>query len=326
MIDGRGRIIDYLRVSVTDRCNLRCVYCMPAKGVEPVPYPQLLTLEEIARVCAAAARLGFSRVKLTGGEPLARKGCVELVGMIKAIPGIREVTMTTNGVLLPQKLEGLVKAGLDAVNISLDTLDPAHFLAITRSPLEGDVREAIRRAVEAGLRVKVNSVAIAGYNDGDLPQLAALARERPVDVRFIELMPVGLGAALTPVSNEEVKQKLEEAFGPMEPYRGKRRGNGPAVYYSLPGFTGKIGFISAISREFCESCNRVRLTSTGFLKLCLHYSDGVSLREPLRAGAGEEELAEVIRRAVLKKPEHHTFGSGCRVENRDHHMMSQIGG
>jgi len=167
---------------------------------------------------------------------------------------------------------------------------------------------------------------MAEYNGGDLVELAGLARERPVDVRFIELMPVGLGAALTPMDNEEVRRRLEDAFGPMEPYKGKRRGNGPAVYYSLPGFVGKVGFISAISHEFCESCNRVRLTSTGFLKLCLHYSDGVSLREPLRAGAGEEELAELIRRAILKKPRRHSFGSGCQAPNRDHHTMSQIGG
>ena len=325
MIDAAGRTIDYLRVSVTDRCNLRCVYCMPAQGVEPVPYSELLTLEEMARVCAAAARLGVTKIKLTGGEPLVRKGCTHLVEMLKAIPGIQEVTMTTNGVLLARELPGLVKAGLDAVNISLDTLDPAHFETLTRFPLEGNVQEAIDAALEAGIKVKVNSVAIKEYNGEDLVELADLARDRAIDVRFIELMPIGFGKNLTPVSNEEVRQRLEQEFGPMEPYAG-RRGNGPAVYYSVPGFTGKVGFISAISHEFCESCNRVRLTSTGFLKLCLHYSDGVNLREPIRAGVGEEELAEIIRQAILRKPLHHTFGSGCPASNIEHHAMSQIGG
>lgn len=324
MIDGKGRTIDYLRVSVTDRCNLRCVYCMPAQGVEPEPYENLLTLEEIARVCAAAARLGISKIKVTGGEPLVRKGCAHLVGLLKAIPGIREVTMTTNGVLLPRELPALVENGLDAVNISLDTLDPERFLALTRRPLEGNVREAIGRAVEAGVRVKVNAVPIEEYNGNSLAELAALAKDRPVDVRFIELMPIGEGKNLTPVPNEEVRRRLEAVHGPMTPWQG-RRGNGPAVYYSLPGFVGKIGFISAISQEFCGSCNRVRLTSTGFLKLCLHYNDGVSLRERIRAGAGEEELAEVIREAILQKPLHHDFG-GCETPNMDHHTMSQIGG
>ena len=324
MTDGKGRTIDYIRVSVTDRCNLRCVYCMPARGVEPEPYENLLTLEEIVRVCAAAARLGITKVKVTGGEPLVRKGCARLVGMLKATPGIREVTMTTNGVLLPRELPALVENGLDAVNISLDTLDPEQFLALTRRPLEGDVREAVGEAVAAGIRVKVNAIPIEEYNGGGLADLVALAKDRPVDVRFIELMPMGEGKNLTPIPNEEVRRRLEAVHGPMVPWREKR-GNGPAVYYSLPGFTGKVGFISAISHEFCGECNRVRLTSTGFLKLCLHYSDGVSLREAVRSGAGEEELAEIIRGAILKKPLHHGFG-GCETPNMDHHTMAQIGG
>lgn len=325
MTDRTGREIDYLRVSVTDRCNLRCVYCMPARGVEPVPYEKLLTLEEIAKVCAAAARLGISRVKLTGGEPLVRKGCPRLVEMLKAIPGIREVTMTTNGVLLPQMLGELTAAGLDAVNISLDTLDPERFLALTRFPLEGDVREAIDRALAAGLRVKVNCVPTEEFNGGELARLAELARDRQLDVRFIELMPIGLGKALTPIDSGEVRRRIEAVLGPMSPYAGAKRGNGPAEYWELPGFTGKVGFISAVSHRFCGSCNRVRLTSTGFLKLCLHYSDGVPLREPLRRGAGEEELAEIIRGAILEKPLHHDFGGG-QAPNLETHTMSQIGG
>ena len=324
MTDGKGRIIDYIRVSLTDRCNLRCVYCMPAQGVEPEPYENQLTLEEITRDCAAAARLGISKVKLTGGEPLVRKGCAALVGMLKAIPGIREVTMTTNGVLLPRELPALVENGLDAVNISLDTLDPETFRTLTRCSMEEDVRKAIRRAVEAGIRVKVNAIPIEEYNGQSLGELAALAKDQPLDVRFIELMPIGEGKHLTPIGNEEVRRRLEADYGPMTPWEGKR-GNGPAVYYSLPGFTGKLGFISAISHEFCGECNRVRLTSTGFLKLCLHYNDGIPLRELLRTGAGEEELAGVIQEAIQKKPLHHNFG-GCETPDMDHHTMSQIGG
>ena len=325
MIDNRGRNIDYLRVSITDRCNLRCVYCMPREGIQAVPYPEMLTLEEIGEVCAAAATLGITKIKLTGGEPLVRKGCVQLVEMLKATPGIREVTMTTNGVLLPRELPGLVKAGLDAVNISLDTLDPAHFEALTRVPLEGNVREAIDQALEAGIRVKVNSLAIEEYNGKDLVELASLARDRKLDVRFIELMPIGLGSTLTPIANEEVRRRLEEAFGPMELFPG-RRGNGPAVYYSATGFTGKLGFISAISHEFCQQCNRVRLTSTGFLKLCLHYSDGVPLRELVRSGVSREELAAAIQDAVLQKPLHHTFSAACHGSNIEHLTMAEIGG
>lgn len=325
MTDGTGRVIDYLRVSVTDRCNLRCVYCMPPRGVEPVPHREMLTLEEIGTICGAAARLGVTRVKLTGGEPLVRKGCPRLVEMLKAIPGIREVTITTNGILLPRMLGELTAAGLDGVNISLDTLDPVRYKALTRYPLEGDAREAIHAALGAGLRVKVNCVPIREHNDRDLEELAALARDRQLDVRFIELMPVGMGAALTPIPGEEVRQRLEAAFGPMEPYQGAPRGNGPAVYYSLPGFTGKIGFISAVSHRFCGDCNRVRLTSTGFLKLCLHYSDGVPLRELARSGAGEEELARVMAKAIRDKPLHHDFG-GKESAGWDRHTMSQIGG
>lgn len=325
MTDGTGRIIDYLRVSVTDRCNLRCVYCMPPQGVEPVPHREMLTLEEIGTICGAAARLGVTRVKLTGGEPLVRKGCPRLVEMLKSIPGIREVTMTTNGILLPRMLGELMAAGLDGVNISLDTLDPERYKALTRYPLEGDAQEAIQAALGAGLRVKVNCVPIREHNDRDLEELAALARDRQLDVRFIELMPVGMGAALTPIPGEEVRQRLEAAFGPMEPYQGVPRGNGPAVYYSLPGFTGKIGFISAVSHRFCGDCNRVRLTSTGFLKLCLHYSDGVPLRELARSGAGEEELARVMAKAIHDKPLHHDFG-GKESAGWDRRTMSQIGG
>lgn len=324
MTDGTGRKIDYLRISVTDRCNLRCVYCMPAQGVEPVPYRELLTLEELGEVAAAAAQVGIEKIKVTGGEPLVRKGCTRLVELLKRTPGIREVTMTTNGLLLPEHLGGLTRAGLDGVNISLDTLDPDGFARLTRRPMTGDIRGAIDQAAAAGLRVKVNTVPIEEFNGGDLTGLAALAKDRPVDVRFIELMPIGEGRNLTPVPNEEVRRRLEAAYGPMEPFTG-RRGNGPAVYYSLPGFTGKIGFISAISKEFCGSCNRIRLTCTGFLKLCLHYGDGVSLREPLRAGVSREELAGIIREAILKKPLHHDFG-GCAAPNADRRTMSQIGG
>lgn len=324
MIDGRGRTIDYLRVSITDRCNLRCIYCMPAEGVEPEPCENLLTLEEIARVCAAAARLGVTKIKLTGGEPLVRRGCADLAGMLKAIPGIREVTMTSNGLLLPRELPALVKAGLDAVNISLDTLDPEQFLALTRCPREGNVREAIREAIGAGIKVKINAIPIEEYNGRTLGDLAALAKDQPLDVRFIELMPIGEGKHLTPIGSEEVRRRLEAVYGPMTFWAGKR-GNGPAVYYSLPGFTGKIGFISALSHEFCGGCNRVRLTSTGFLKLCLNYNDGISLRETIRRGAGEEELAEIMREAILRKPLHHDFGSR-ETPNMDNRTMSQIGG
>ena len=295
--DRYGRTVNYMRISVTDRCNLRCRYCMP-DGIERIPMRDLLTYEEIAFICARAAELGIDRFRITGGEPLVRKGCAALVAMLDRIPDVRRISMTTNGVLLEEHLEELLDAGLDAVNISLDTLDREQYRAITG--MDGLERVLASVRLAAGkLPVKINSVIYSGINDGAPAELAALARDLPVDVRFIELMPIGAARGLKTVPNASVLSAIEERYGKTaedpEP-----RGDGPAVYRRADGFAGRIGFISAVHGKFCGSCNRLRLTSTGELKPCLCYADTVTTREILRDGdAGKEErIREKIREAV----------------------------
>ncbi len=324
MYDLQNRKIDYLRVSVTDRCNLRCVYCMPEEGVVPVKHDEILSYEEIIRVCDCASKLGVRKIKLTGGEPLVRPGFAGLLRAVKAPPLIEEVTLTTNGVLLYDMLDELADAGLDAVNISLDTLNPEQFKKITRRDGLNLVTKAIDKALEKKIKVKINVLPVRELNGGSLAELAMMAKDKPVDVRFIELMPLGCGKELTPIYSEEIKAELERAFGPLSPFNGKR-GNGPAAYYSLKDFQGKIGFISAVSHEFCSACNRVRLTSTGFLKLCLDYNTGIDLRGPLRAGADDEQLTQLMCEAILNKPLHHNF-SGAAAGDTETKGMSQIGG
>ncbi len=325
MIDRCQRDIDYIRISVTDRCNLRCVYCMPEEGVQWVPHNAVLSYEEILRLCRVFAGLGLSKIKLTGGEPLVRRGMDRLIADIKAIPGIRCVTLTTNGVLLAQQLPGLVSAGLDGVNISLDTLNREQFRAITRRDELDRVLAGLNAALECpGLNVKINCLPM-GRNDDQLVPLVELARERPLSVRFIEVMPIGLGKELTYRSEDEVRAMLEARFGPMEPFHG-RLGNGPCHYFSLPGFAGKVGFISALSHQFCSECNRVRLTSEGFLKTCLQYELGVDLKALMQDGRDDAFLAEAVRQAIYNKPLQHHFADTSGQEALEHHGMSQIGG
>lgn len=321
MTDAFGRKIDYLRLSITDRCNLRCRYCMPEE-VPFVPHENILRYEEMVRVCAAAARLGVDTIKVTGGEPLARKGCAGLVRALKEVPGIRQVTLTTNGVLLAGQLPELLAAGLDAVNVSIDTLDRAGYRAVTGRDDLPRALAGLEAALAAGVRTKINVVPLAGTGREGLLALAALAQDRPLDVRFIELMPVGHGADLAPFGQAELLTALRERWPGLAPVE-ERRGNGPARYWKAPGMKGALGFISAVSHEFCGDCNRFRLTSEGFLKLCLCYGGGVDLRPLLRGGASDGELEETIRQAVWNKPAHHSFGRGPTEEGR---LMSQIGG
>ena len=320
MKDSLGRTIDYLRVSVTDRCNLRCRYCMPEEGVEWLPHEDILSYEDILRLAAIFARLGVEKVRLTGGEPLARKGLAALVAGLRAIDGIQEVAVTTNGTLLEEQLPGLLAAGLTGVNISLDTLNEWTFRQITR-------REGVRRTVKAidtclaaGLPVKVNCVPIAP--EEELVELAGLAKGRSLAVRFIELMPIGLGKDLCGRSEDELRALLERAYGPLVPFEG-RLGSGPSRYVSPPGFQGQIGFISSLSHQFCHRCNRVRLTANGFLKTCLQYDKGVWLR-PLLSGS-DETLEAAILTAVRDKPAAHQFAQR-QVDGGERHIMSQIGG
>ena len=324
MTDGYGRVIDYLRISVTGRCSLRCCYCMPSDGVDWLKHEDLLTYEEILTLCSAFCHLGFRRFRLTGGEPLVRRGLSHLVAGIHALPGVETVSLTTNGVDLAQQLPDLRKAGLTAVNLSLDTLDRAQYASITRRDLLPQALAGLQAALHTpGLTVKLNCVPM-GENDDQLVPLAALAKDQPLSVRFIELMPIGLGGSLPRRTEEEVRARLEGAFGPLLPCPPPT-GAGPGHYCAPAGFKGKIGFISAVSHQFCQSCNRVRLTATGFLKTCLQYDTGVDLRALLRGGANQSQLEAAIADALAHKPLQHHFGTASRP-NDESHNMHQIGG
>lgn len=321
MRDGFGREINYIRLSVTDRCNLRCLYCMPEEGVGKLGHADILSYEQILRICRVLLSLGICHFKVTGGEPLVRRGCVGFVGALRALDGVQSVTLTTNGLLLAGCAARLREMRLDGVNISLDTLDPAAYRRITRLGSVEDVLAGLDAALAAGIpSVKINCVPIRGEQGQDLAAVAALARDRDVQVRFIELMPLGLGAEFQRMDNSEVRALLEKAFGPMAPCT-ERLGNGPAVYWSLPGFRGKIGFISALGDCFCPTCNRVRLTADGALKTCLHADDGIDLHAAL-AQPDDGALRELLRTAILGKEERHHFDDG----GGEHRAMSQIGG
>ena len=325
MTDCRGREIDYLRISVTDRCNLRCVYCMPESGVVWTDHHQILSYEEIERLVRIFAGLGIRRVRLTGGEPLVRKDLSELVARLKGVPGIRWVGLTTNGVLLEEQLPALTAAGLDAVNLSLDTLDRDQYRAIVRRDgLEAALRGLNRARAVPGLTVKINCVP-TGANRDQWVCLAGMAQAGPpLDVRFIELMPIGLGRGMDRREEGEVLAALEAAFGPAR-VCPEKRGGGPARYVTFPGFAGRVGFISAVSHQFCGSCNRVRLTAGGLLKTCLQYDAALDLKALLRNGAEGWELSARIREAVYRKPAGHHFGGG-RTPGDEKHNMNEIGG
>lgn len=326
MNDQFGRTIDYIRISVTDRCNLRCRYCMPSCGVESVGHDRILRFDELFKLVELFARSGIKKVKLTGGEPLARKGVVSIVETIKHTPGIEQVTMTSNGILLKEKLPQLVEAGLDGINISMDTLKRDRYEAVTGTDGLHAVLEAIDACMEyPQLKTKINAVTLADWNMDEIADLAVLARDRNMDVRFIEMMPIGLGKDYPGYDQHQVLQALENAFGSAKVYEGPALGNGPAVYFELEGFCGRIGFISAMSHMFCGDCNRVRLTSEGFLKPCLQYAYGVDLRQLLRDGADDESLLKAIEEGIYRKPRNHDFASN-NEDGKDDSHMSSIGG
>jgi len=324
MIDAQGRTIDYVRISVTDRCNLRCVYCMPENGIPMATHEDLLSFEEIERLCRILADVGIKKVKLTGGEPLVRKDFVELVRKIKAIKGIEKVTLTTNGVLLEKEMEGLAAAGINGINISLDTLNPKKFEEITRRDSFKEVYRGIQKVLTyPEISLKLNCLPL-GIEDQNLEEIAELARDNKMHIRFIEVMPIGQGKNYKFLSETQIIEMLEKKFGKMEPFNEKL-GYGPGHYYSIEGFQGKIGFISAISHKFCGSCNRIRLTAEGYLKSCLQYDTGRDLRKLLRNGATDEEIKEAVVHAIDEKPVEHIFLSG-HIDQEEHHTMSQIGG
>ena len=323
MLDRYGRVINYLRISVTDRCNLRCCYCMP-EGVQDVGMKNILTFEEIWEIVRTGVSLGITHIRITGGEPLVRKGCVDLIRGIREIPGVETITMTTNGVLLGNYGKQLKEAGVDGVNISLDTLNPEEFYKITGKRKLQEVLAGIRVAKTAGLPVKLNAV---NRKELDPIPLVRYAQEENLPLRFIEMMPVGYGKKYVGRSNEELRETLEAVCGKAECMTNReelsRMGSGPAVYYQFSDLKVPVGFISAIHGKFCDTCNRVRLTAEGYLKLCLCYDEGEDLRRVLREGE-KENLRTIMEQTIFRKPAAHCFEHPA--EMTETHEMVKIGG
>ncbi len=321
--DSFHRPINYLRVSVTDRCNLRCVYCMPEEGIPLLPREDVLRFEEIYAVVRAAAELGISKVRLTGGEPLVRIGLPDLVRMLSGIKGIDDMALTTNGMLLAERAVQLKQAGLRRVNVSLDSLIPARFRAATRGGDVSRVLDGIEAARAAGLNpVKLNVVVMGGINDDEIPDFARRTIADGWNVRFIERMPftdTRTTGRFMPVS--EIRQQIER-LGVLEPCH-VTAGNGPAKYFRLPGAAGTIGFITPVSEHFCFHCNRLRLTADGKLRPCLLSQREIDLRAALRRGAATDEIKKLIEMAVAAKPVGHSMTPSQAGLNRP---FSQIGG
>ncbi len=291
-------------------------------GVIPCEHSEILTYDEIVAVCKEAVKLGIVKFKVTGGEPLVRKDCANLVKMIYQIDGVREVTLTTNGVLLKKYLSALINSGIHSVNVSLDTLDREKYKKITGFDELDKVLESIEAALDAGLKVKINSVMHTKDYKEDFNNLILMAKEKPIDVRFIEMMPIGLGQESYLVSNEDLFLELKSRYKGIE-FDDVERGNGPSIYYKIPGFKGDIGFISAIHGKFCKDCNRIRLTSVGELKSCLCYGNEISLKKALREG-DDAEVGRLIRESITSKPKQHCFEELENITEKK--RMAQIGG
>jgi len=326
MLDAFNRNIDYMRVSITDRCNLRCIYCMPGDGVELTAHKEILTFDEIVRVCQNAVAIGVRKIKITGGEPLVRKDAPKLLKVIKAVPGIEEVTLTTNGILLGDHIEELASCGIDGINVSLDTPDRKMYQAITGFDQLPRVLESIDKVLEyKDIPLKINCVPM-NISGQKLIEMVSMAKDKPVHVRFIEMMPIGYGRKFAHIGELELVKLISEEYGTMVPYN-KKLGNGPCRYYQIKGFQGKIGFISAISHQFCTSCNRIRLTSQGFLKTCLQYELGCNLKPLLRNGVADEEIVTAMQDCILKKPQSHAFlAADFNIPGENRLLMSKIGG
>jgi cyclic pyranopterin phosphate synthase len=324
-IDRFGRNIHYLRISLTDHCNLRCIYCMPEEMTFR-PNAELMQDDEILLLTRMFASLGFDKIRLTGGEPTVRANIVDIIRGITQTEGIRSVSMTTNGVLLSRLAAPLAEAGLQRVNISIDTLDPEKFKRLTRWGKMEDVWAGIQAAEAAGLTpIKLNAVVVRGYNEADVVELAQLTQDNPWQMRFIEMMPfagatdIQLGQMITA---EQIKTRIEESLGPME-VANQGELDGEARLFRLPGAQGDVGFISSVTNPFCASCTRARLTADGRLRLCLLREKEVDLLTPLRAGASLDELRQLILDGVWQKPWGHGLAEGIIPLNR---VMSQIGG
>lgn len=318
MKDSFGRKINYLRISLTDRCNLRCKYCMPEKGINKFLHEDMLSLEEVYEITKIFVDLGIDKIRFTGGEPLVRYGIVDLISKVSELKGVKDLAMTTNGILLKDMAEDLKNAGLNRVNISLDTLDEDKYKEITRGGNLKDVLEGIEEAKRVGLTpIKINTVLIGGFNDDEIGSLARITEREKIDLRFIELMPIGHIAHWAKekfLSNDVILQELKELKAVS-----REDISSPAVYCKLPNGKGKVGIINPISCKFCENCNRVRLTSNGALKLCLHSNREVDLKKALRSG---EDMTKLILKSIEEKEESHNLEEGKYI-NKD---MNEIGG
>lgn len=319
MKDQYGRIIDYMRISITDRCNLCCSYCRPNRAVHP-DHSDILSYDEILRVCRLAVRLGITKFKITGGEPFARKGAPDFARDLRRIQGVRSVTVTTNGTFSDDRLcVKLKEAGIDGINISVDTTERERYRKITGADLLDAVLLNIEKCINAGLKVKINTVLLHDISSDDIKGLVRLAENTGIPVRFIEMMPMGKekthGQSGQYVRDFLLKKGYKLCTVP------EKLGNGPAVYYSLSGGIARIGFIEAIHGKFCDRCNRIRLSSTGILRPCLYYEDGTDVRLMLRSGAGDDEILDKMRETIYRKPAAHNFE---KMPSYGH--MSDIGG
>ncbi|MCC6804268.1 MAG: GTP 3',8-cyclase MoaA [Anaerolineae bacterium] len=323
--DRFGRIINYLRISLTDRCNLRCVYCMP-EDMTFQPKHELMQDDELELLVRVFAELGFRKIRLTGGEPTVRKNIVEICRFIANTPGVQSLSMTTNGVLLKELAQPLADAGLQRVNVSIDTLDPERFKKITRWGTLAEVWDGIEAAERAGLTpVKLNVVVVRGFNDQDVTDLAKLSLDHDWQVRFIEMMPFGDVATFAQeqiITDEQIRSRIADEYMPLE-LADDGKLDGEARMYQFPGAKGSVGFISTVSAPFCASCNRARLTADGVLRLCLLRDKEVNLLQPLRDGASVEDLKQIILDGIWWKPWGHGLADDVIPVKR---VMSQIGG
>lgn len=326
--DKYNRLIDYMRISVTDRCNLRCIYCMPADGVKPVEHRDILTYEEIERIIRVAAGLGVRKIRITGGEPLARRGITFLISLIRNIDGIEDISLTTNGILLEEYAEELVQAGLNRVNVSLDSLRPDRYREITRGGDINRVLRGINKAEESGLLpIKINMVPIRGFNDDEIEDFARITLERAYHIRFIEFMPIGardLWSDKRYIPTDEIRS-IVERIGPLSPVKVRR--TGPARYFRFEGAPGVIGFISALTHHFCGDCNRLRITSDGKLRPCLFSETEIDLKPALRGLSSPEsegEIERLLRLSIAIKPEGHNIDKRSDLDSLK--AMARIGG
>ena len=330
MLDKYDRDINYLRVSITDRCNLHCTYCRPKEGISLKGHDDILRYEEIIRIVSQTVKMGLIKVRLTGGEPLVRRGFVEFAAALKQVQGLQDISLTTNGILLNQYAEDIFKAGITRINISLDSLDKDKYFQITRGGHIDDVFRGIAAAEKAGFSpIKINAVVMKGFNDDEVLDFAQLALKKPFQIRFIEIMPISEVNANQPedfMPTNQLFDRICKHFK-LEPLAGKKnKTDGPARIYKVKGGPGEIGFINPVSDHFCSTCNRLRLTADGKLRACLLKDEEIDLRAALSRHCDDDELAGLIRQAILLKPEKHDLDCTDRHLKKCHRDMSDIGG